>query len=136
MRVFFGLWGLEILHILPTLAQENKTSAQWARFATSFAPFGVAQIKNDERSKALELTGAEALFLLLSGAFPLQCQHSLAFTFFGGSIVFGMIDEWLNHDWQVDPAKPTVWNMRLLPRPVNNGRDLAWVLSFEMKNRG
>jgi hypothetical protein len=131
---FFGLWGLEVLHILPTLAQENPTSAQWARFATSFAPFGIAQIKNGERSKALGLAGAEALFLLLSGSLPLQGQRSLAFTFFGGSIVFGMIDGWLNHDWQVDPAKPTVWNMMLLPRPVNGGRDLAWVLSFEMNN--
>lgn len=131
---FFGLWGLEVLHILPTLAQENPTSAQWARFATSFAPFGIAQIKNGERSKALGLAGAEALFLLLSGALPLQGQRSLAFTFFGGSIVFGMIDGWLNHDWQVDPAKPTVWNMMLLPSPVNGGRDMAWVLSFEMNN--
>lgn len=131
---FFGLWGFEVLHILPTLAQDNPTGAQWARFATSFAPFGVAQIKNGERSKALGLAAAEALFLLLSGSLPLQGQRSLALTFFAGSIVFGMVDGWLNHDWRVDPSEATVWNMMLLPKPSDNGRTTTWVLSLAIKN--
>lgn len=51
----------------------------------------------------------------MSAALPRQGQRDLARVFFVGCLVFGMADGVLNHDWSVDPAKPSQWNLSLVP---------------------
>jgi hypothetical protein len=122
---FAALWGVEIYNLLPEIAKDSPSTAKWSRFGLSFVPFGLAQLKNGEPVKAIGLAGSQALFLLLAGALPHENQRSLAQVMFLGSVVFGMVDGWLNHDWNVPVADPMKWSFAVAPLLQERGRPLG-----------
>ncbi len=101
---FAGLWGYELLDMVPVLAKSNAQGAAWTRFALSFAPFGVAQYKNGERVKAIGLASTQATLLLLSGYMGNASGRDTARVLFLGSLLFGAYDGWRGHNWEVVPA--------------------------------
>jgi hypothetical protein len=131
---FAALWGIEIYNLLPDIAKDSPTTAKWTRFGLSFAPFGVAQLKNKEPVKAIGLAGSQALFLLLSGALPHENQRGLAQVMFFGSVVFGMVDGWLNHDWSVPTADPMKWSFAVAPMVPERGRPVGLQLGVSRQN--
>jgi hypothetical protein len=127
---FGALWGFEVLDLLPTLAIENPEEVPWVRLALSIAPMGVAQLKNGQRSKALGLAGTQCLFLLLMGALPTSGQREVSLVMFTGSLVFGAVDGWINHDWRFDPAIRPAWSFGISPLSGQNESNHPFLVTF------
>ncbi|NBW80135.1 hypothetical protein EBR21_00120 [bacterium] len=128
---FGALWGFEVLHLLPTLARENPEQEPWVRLVLSIAPMGVAQLKNGQRSKALGLAGTQCLFLLLSGALPNSGQREVSLLMFSGSLVFGAVDGWINHEWSSNHASRPPWSFGIAPQPRGNEGNQPFLLTFK-----
>lgn len=120
---FAGIWGYEVLDMVPILAKSSVQGAAWTRFVLSFAPFGVGQYKNGEQIKAVGLASTQVTLLLLSGYLDSSSGRGTARILFLGSLAFGAFDGWRGHNWDANPAAQPRLQFSIFPFLAKNKSD-------------
>ena len=92
-----GIWGWELLSIMPDLYSRNRPVAENVYRGLSFAPFGAAQFKNGDTVKGLALGTFQILTLTAATITTDERQRRSALGVLGASWIYGTIDSWSGH---------------------------------------
>lgn len=136
---FLGLWGHEVVDMVPELARRDPSKTEWLRYGLSFFPFGVGQLKNGDSSKALAIAGVESVLMTLSVLAPRDDHRGIATALFYVSLFYGAYDGWANHVWAplVRPSVSHVPNhQRTSPTPEVSFYLMPTLLPSSQKNSG
>jgi hypothetical protein len=95
--LLLGLYGYELVDLLPELTAYEPSWASGLSYGLSFAPFGVAQAKNHEPVKAAALAAVDAVLLTAATMGTDDAQRRAALGLLGVAWVYGIVDGLLNH---------------------------------------
>ncbi len=108
---FLGAYGYELFDLLPTQTTRDADSAASLRFGLSFFPFGVAQAKNGDYTKAFGIATVESVLLTVGVMSTGESQRNVALGLFMAAWAYGILDGVANHqdrlaDTESEPEAP------------------------------
>lgn len=122
-----GLWSLEVWDRMEVMRERDADKAQSVRYWLSFAPFGVAQLKNGDTEKALGVAGIQAASLAVWVLGPKGAATNLGRSLFYVSWLYGAYDGWARHRTTAGPASVQIApHVSLAGRHTEVGAALAW----------
>lgn len=110
----FGLYGYELLDLLPTLSGRNAESGESLRDALPFFPLGVGQAANGEIGKAIGFGVVQAGFLAEAVTTDDDGLRRLSTAGFVAAYAYGCYDAWSKEP----PAGAKSGHVQVLPLPT------------------
>lgn len=130
---FLGLWGYEVLDMLPHLEEADARRVPSVRKALSFAPFGAAQFKNNQPKKGWTFGVIETALVgyCVSSAKPQQ--RRIAANVLAGTMLYGAYDGWVNNPSSIQSSsqEKNISSVTFSPIWMDNHLGVSAVARFE-----
>jgi hypothetical protein len=128
-----GIWGWELLSIMPDLYSRNRPVAENVYKGLSFAPFGAAQFKNGDTVKGMVLGTFQVLTLTAATITTDRRQRNNALGALGISWIYGSIDSWAGHRaWTAPKITGGPQHQFFALTPVVNEGDVGMAGKFSL----